>query len=141
MAAGTRHRVRGSQAGFSLIEVLIATALFAAVAFGAFEVVRQLTANARQLTVRHVAYGSLERFAAQLRAEARSATAIWASAPSAGAGHDDCAQVDFFTADAAGPKFWSYRNFPNHASGEVPVSRTSASPATASAPVWFGKLR
>ncbi|MDQ6943065.1 MAG: prepilin-type N-terminal cleavage/methylation domain-containing protein [Candidatus Eremiobacteraeota bacterium] len=106
--------MRGSQAGFSLIEILIATALFTVVAFGAFEVVRQLVVNARQLTARHVAYASLERLTAQVRAEARSATAIWASAPSAGAGHDDCVQLDFFTADAAGPKFWSYRTFPNH---------------------------
>jgi prepilin-type N-terminal cleavage/methylation domain-containing protein len=111
--------VRGSQAGFTLIEILIATALFAAVAFGAFEVVRQLVVNARQLTARHVAYAVLERFTAQLRAEARSATAIWISAPSAGAGHDDCVQLDFFTADAAGPKFWSYRNFPNHTSADT----------------------
>jgi prepilin-type N-terminal cleavage/methylation domain-containing protein len=116
--------VRGSQAGFSLIEILIAAALFAVVAFGAFEAVRQLVTNARQLTARHVAYASLERLTAQLRAEARSATAIWASAPSAGAGHDDCAQVDFFTADAAGPKFWSYRNFPNHTGADAVAGDT-----------------
>ncbi|MDP9105562.1 MAG: prepilin-type N-terminal cleavage/methylation domain-containing protein, partial [Candidatus Eremiobacteraeota bacterium] len=111
--------MRGSQAGFSLIEIVIATALFAVVAFGAFEAVRQLAAGARQMTARHVAYASLERVAAQLRAEARSATAIWASAPSAGTGHDDCVQVDFFTADAAGPKFWSYRTFPNHTGADA----------------------
>jgi prepilin-type N-terminal cleavage/methylation domain-containing protein len=117
--AGTGRRVRGSQAGFSLIEILIATALFTVVAFGAFEVVRQLVVNARQLTARHVAYASLERFTAQLRAEARTATAVWASAPNAGAAHDDCVQLDFFTADAAGPKFWSYRIFPNHTSADA----------------------
>src|SRR5947209_7973565 len=75
---GTAPGVRASERGFSLIEVLIATALFAVVAFGAFELVRQLGENARRLTARHVAYGSLERLAAQLRAEARSATAICA---------------------------------------------------------------
>lgn len=111
--------MRGSQAGFSLIEIVIATALFAIVAFAAFEVVRQLAGNARQLTARHVGYASLERLTAQLRAEARSATAIWASAPAAGGAHDDCVQLDFFTADAAGPKFWSYRNFPNHTSADA----------------------
>jgi prepilin-type N-terminal cleavage/methylation domain-containing protein len=111
---GTPPRVRGSQAGFSLIEILIATALFTVVAFGAFEIVRQLVVNARQLTARHVAYASVERLTAQMRAEARSATAIWSSAPNGGSGHDDCVQLDFFTADATGPKFWSYRNFPNH---------------------------
>jgi prepilin-type N-terminal cleavage/methylation domain-containing protein len=107
--------VRAAQAGFSLIEVVIATALFAVVALGAFEGVRQLAAGMRQVTARHLAYASLERLTAQLRAEARSATAIWSSAPSAGSGQDDCVQLDFFTADASGPKFWSYRNFPHHA--------------------------
>ena len=111
--------MRGSQAGFSLIEILIATALFTVVAFGAFEVVRQLVAGARQLTARHTAYASLERLTAQVRAEARSATAIWLSAANAGNGHDDCVQVDFFTADAAGAKFWSYRNFPNHTGADA----------------------
>ena len=111
--------MRGSQAGFSLIEILIAAALFTVVAFGAFELVRQLVVDARRLTARHVAYASLERVTAQLRAEARSATAIWASAPSAGAGRDDCVQLDFFTADAAGPKFWSYRSFSNHTAADA----------------------
>ncbi|MDB5069758.1 MAG: hypothetical protein JWM87_869 [Candidatus Eremiobacteraeota bacterium] len=111
--------MRAAEAGFSLLEVLIATALFGVVAIGAFEGVRQLAAGMRQLTARHLAYASLERLTAQLRAEARSATAIWSSSPAAGGGHDDCAQVDFFTADAAGPKFWSYRNFPHHTGADA----------------------
>jgi prepilin-type N-terminal cleavage/methylation domain-containing protein len=111
--------VRGSQAGFSLIEVLIATALFAVVAIGAFEGVRQLAASGTHLTARHLGYAALERLAAQLRAEARTATAIWTSSPAAAAGHDDCVQLDFFTADAAGPKFWSYRAFPNHTAADA----------------------
>jgi len=102
-----------------MIEVLIATALFGVVALGAFEGVRQLAASAHQLTARHLAYASLERLTAQLRAEARSATAIWTSSASAASGHDDCVQLDFFTADAAGPKFWSYRNFPNHGAADA----------------------
>jgi prepilin-type N-terminal cleavage/methylation domain-containing protein len=106
--------VRASEAGFTLIEVLLATVLFGALAIGAFEGVRQLAASGRQLTVRHLAAGTLERLTAQLRAEARTATAIWASAPSAGSGRDDCVQLDFYTADAGGPKFWSYRHWPNH---------------------------
>jgi prepilin-type N-terminal cleavage/methylation domain-containing protein len=111
--------VRVSQDGFSLIEVLVATAAFATVAFGAFEVVRQLVASGQHLTARHLAYASLERLSAQLRAEARTATAIWSSSPVAGAAHDDCVQLDFFTADAAGPQFWSYRNFPHHTSADA----------------------
>jgi len=111
--------VRDSRAGFSLIEILVAAAAFAVVAFGAFEVVRQLVASSRQLTARHLAYASLERLGAQLRAEARTATAIWSSSPTADAAHDGCVQVDFFTADAAGPKFWSYRNFPHHTDADA----------------------
>ncbi len=107
--------MRAAEAGFSLIEVLIATALFAALAAGAFEAVRELAAQSRHLAARHAGYAALERFTAQLRAEARTATAIWSASPSAGGAHDDCVEIDFFTADAAGPAFWSYRVFPNHA--------------------------
>jgi prepilin-type N-terminal cleavage/methylation domain-containing protein len=111
--------MRGSQAGFSLIEILIATALFTVVSFGAFEAVRQLVAAMQSLSARRLAYASLERLSVQLRAEARSATAIWASSATAGSGHDDCVQLDFFTADAAGPTFWSYRTFPNHGAADA----------------------
>jgi prepilin-type N-terminal cleavage/methylation domain-containing protein len=111
---GTGPNVRVSEAGFSLIEVLIATALFAVVALAAFEAVRLLASSAPRLGARHAAYASLERLTARMRAEARSATAIWSSSARAGAAHDDCVQLDFFTADARGPQFWSYRSFPNH---------------------------
>jgi type II secretory pathway pseudopilin PulG len=111
--------VRRSEHGFTLIEVLLASACFIAVAFAALETVRQLSAASAQLAARHLGTASLERLGAQLRAEARSATAIWSSAPVAGAAHDDCVEVDFFTADAAGPHFWSYRSFPNHAAVEA----------------------
>ena len=117
--AGTGHGVRTSERGFTLIEVLLAAALFGALAFGAFELVRQLGANAKRLAERHAAYGALERLGAQLRAEARTATAIWSSSPSAGAAPDGCVQVDFFTADANGPVFWSYRSFPNHGASDA----------------------
>jgi prepilin-type N-terminal cleavage/methylation domain-containing protein len=109
------------RAGFSLLEVLVATGLFAAVALGAFELLRLLAANAAQLRTRQVAYATLDALTERLRSEARSATAIWASSPSAGSGHDGCVQLDFFAADAHGPAFWSYRDFPNHgASDAVP---------------------
>jgi prepilin-type N-terminal cleavage/methylation domain-containing protein len=111
--------MRGSEAGFSLIEVLIATALFAVVSLGAFEAVRQLVAVTQNISARRLAYAALERLSVQLRAEARSATAIWSSSPAAGNGHDDCVQLDFFTADSSGPVFWSYRTFPNHGSADA----------------------
>ena len=110
--------MRGSQAGFSLIEILIAAALFVLVAFGAFESIRQLSADARRLAARQLAYASLERFAAQVRAEARGATAIWTQAASTGA-HDDCVELDFYGADASGPAFWAYRRYPNHTAADA----------------------
>jgi prepilin-type N-terminal cleavage/methylation domain-containing protein len=110
-------------AGFSLIEVLLAAALFVVVALGAFEMLRQLTGGVQHLSARHLAYAGLERLSGQLRAEARSATAIWSSAPTAGAAYDGCVQIDFYAADAGGPRFWSYRAFPNHAASDaVPPS-------------------
>jgi Tfp pilus assembly protein PilV len=110
--------VRAREAGFSLIEVLIAAALFIAVGVAAFEGIRQLIALTAHASSRHLAYESLERLTAQLRAEARSATAITLAAvpPS---GHDACTQVDFYVADASGPHFWSYRNFPNHTAADA----------------------
>ena len=113
--------MRRSEAGFSLIEIAIAAGLFVVLAFGAFEAIRLLAAGVPHLQARASAYTAIERIAAQLRAEARSATAIWSSAPSAGGTADDCVQLDFFAADAGGPTFWSYRAFPNHAgSSAVP---------------------
>jgi prepilin-type N-terminal cleavage/methylation domain-containing protein len=126
--------MRGSQAGFSLIEILIATALFTVVSFGAFEAVRQLVAAMQSVSARRLAYASLERFSVQVRAEARSATAIWSSSATAGSGHDDCVQLDFFTADAAGPAFWSYRTFPNHGPAEA-IPATALERLTAAAPI------
>ena len=111
--------MRVDEAGFSLIEILIAAALFVLVALGAFEALRLLANGAQGLTARRLAYASLEGLTARLRAEARSATAIWASSANASSEHDACVQVDFFTADSAGPKFWSYRSFPNHAASDA----------------------
>lgn len=111
--------MRAPEAGFSLLEVLIASALFAVVALAAFELLRNLAADAGPLRARQAGYAALETLGERLRSEARSATAIWPSAPAAGAGHDDCVQLDFFAADAGGPKFWSYRNFPHHGSADA----------------------
>jgi Tfp pilus assembly protein PilV len=113
--------VRRPDAGFSLIEIAIAAGVFVVLALGAFEAVRLLAQGVPQLRARSSAYASLERLGAQLRAEARSASAIWTSSLSAGTAADGCVQLDFYGGDAAGPAFWSYRAFPNHAaSGAVP---------------------
>ena len=111
--------MRSSERGFSLLEVLVAAGLFVVSRSPAFEALRQLLAGSRQLAARQLALGGLERLTAQMRAEARSATAIWVGA-SAGGGHDDCTQLDFLGTDASGPKFWSYRRFPNHTRSPQP---------------------
>ncbi len=108
--------MRRSEAGFSLIEILIAAALFVVVSFGALETVRQLGLTSQHLASRHLAYEGLERLTAQLRTEARSATSI--AVVSSTSGTNACQQVDFFTADSVGPHFWSYANFPNHAASD-----------------------
>jgi prepilin-type N-terminal cleavage/methylation domain-containing protein len=126
--------VRGSDAGFSLIEVLLAAALFVVVALSAFEMLRQLTSSVQHLSTRHLAYAGLERLSGQLRAEARSATAIWSSAPAAGSAYDGCVQIDFYAADAGGPRFWSYRAFPNHAASDA-VPPTALERVAANAPL------
>jgi prepilin-type N-terminal cleavage/methylation domain-containing protein len=125
--------VRGSERGFSLVEIVVAAALFAVIAFAAFATLRQALADARRLGARHLALGTLERLSAQLRAEARGATAIWVGA-SAGAGRDDCTQLDFATADAGGPKFWSYRRFPNHAASD-PIPPDALQRVASSVPI------
>ncbi|HTJ25552.1 MAG TPA: prepilin-type N-terminal cleavage/methylation domain-containing protein [Candidatus Limnocylindria bacterium] len=126
--------MRDSERGFSLIEILLATALFVVVSFGALAALRQLSASEQHLAARHLAYESLERLTAQWRAEARSATAIWVSSPSAGTARDGCVQVEFATADAGGPHFWSYRSFPNHAAGDA-IPGDALERLTGSAPI------
>lgn len=140
--------MRVSQAGFSLLEVLLAAALFVVVAFGALEAVRGLIAGGAHLAARHLAYANLERLSAQLRGEARSSTAIWNGAVAA-AGHDDCDELDFFTADTRGPSFWAYRRFPNHAASDTPpgdaIVRVAAAapfaPCTGAGTVALGGVR
>ena len=111
--------MRASQAGFTLIEILIAASLFVVVGMGALESVRVLLPATRQLGARHLNYAGVERLTSQMRAEARSAVAVWASAPPKTGAHDDCDEISFYTADASGLKFWGYRRFPNHTSADA----------------------
>lgn len=131
------------QRGVSLVEVLLAGALFACLALAAFETLRQIGSGARRLAARHAAYAQLERFTARLRAEARSATAIRITAGAGSgalAGYDDCRELTFFTANARGPAFWAYRWYPNHRAddavpGDAVVRVTgSAAPCARAAP-------
>jgi prepilin-type N-terminal cleavage/methylation domain-containing protein len=96
-----------AEAGFTLIEVLLATALFAFVGLSAFETLRQLGTNVVQLAQRATARTQLAVALARLRSDAVSAVAIWK--PAAGCGD----AVAFLQRDAAGTQFVIYRERAN----------------------------
>jgi len=94
--------VRG-EAGFTLVEVLLGTALFVFVALAAFETLRQLGAHVAQLAQRGTARAQLVTAIAMLRSDAVSAVAVWKPASACGDA------VAFMQRDAAGTHFVLYR--------------------------------
>jgi hypothetical protein len=93
---------RSGEAGFTIIEIVVAAALFAVVGLALFEVVRQTQSVTAKMGTRHADYLEIRRFADRLRAEALTAEAI--IAPSAA-----CKEVQFYMRDPSGVHFWSYR--------------------------------
>jgi prepilin-type N-terminal cleavage/methylation domain-containing protein len=93
---------RDADAGFTLIEVLLATALFVVTAFAGFEVVRQLSASVALMAQRADAATQLSLAAAALRSDALSALAIWKPASTCGDA------VEFMQRDAGGTSFALY---------------------------------
>jgi len=91
-----------SEDGFTLIEVLLATALFVFVAFAGFEVLRQLSFGANLLAQRADAAAQLSAAAGALRSDALSSAAVWKPASSCGDG------VEFMQRDAGGTTFLVY---------------------------------
>ncbi len=104
--AGTGAHVHGTgasrEAGFTLIEVLVATALFVFVALAGFEVLRQLSWNANLLAQRAGAAAQLDIAAGMLRSDALSAVAIWKPASTCGDA------VEFMQRNAGGTSFFLY---------------------------------
>ncbi len=88
--------------GFTLVEVLVATAIFVFVAVAGFETLRQLGLGVGLLAQRAGSAASLTTALGQLRADAVSATAIWT--PNAPCG----AAVSMMRRDAAGTSFTTY---------------------------------
>lgn len=85
MNAGTGAGMRSrSEAGFSLIEVLVATAVFVFVALAGFEVLRQLSWNVNLLAQRAGAAAQLDVATGMLRSAALSAVAVWKPASTCG---------------------------------------------------------
>jgi prepilin-type N-terminal cleavage/methylation domain-containing protein len=102
--AGTALGVgeRDADAGFTLIEVLLATALFVVVAFAGFDVVRQLSASVALMAQRADAATQLGLAAAEIRSDALSALAVWKPASTCGDA------VEFMQRDAGGTTFALY---------------------------------
>ena len=88
--------------GFTLVEVLVATAIFVFVAVAGFETLRQLGLGVGLLAQRAGSAASLNTALGQLRDDAVSAAAIWT--PSAPCG----AAVSMMRRDAAGTSFTTY---------------------------------
>jgi type II secretory pathway pseudopilin PulG len=91
-----------SEAGFTLIEVVLAAALFAFVALAGFDVLRALGANAGLLAQRAGAAAQLRVAAGQLRSAALSAAAVWKPLSACGDA------VEFMQRDAGGTSFVLY---------------------------------
>src|SRR5476649_180174 len=114
---------RSGESGFTIIEIIVAAALFALVSIALFEVVRQTQNVTRHLASRHTNYLEIRRFADQLRSEALSAQAISKS--------NGCSEIQFFMRDAGGPHYWGYRLNANEvdryaAAGPLPTCTTDA---------------
>ncbi len=94
--------MKADEAGFTLIEVVVATALFVFVALAGFEVLRQLSWNVNLLAQRSAAAAQLEVAAGRLRSDALSAVAVWKPASACGDA------VEFMQRTAGGVSFALY---------------------------------
>jgi prepilin-type N-terminal cleavage/methylation domain-containing protein len=95
-------RIASPEAGFTLIEVLLAAALFAFVALAGFEVVRQLGATTAVLAQRAAAAAQLSVTASSLRSDALSSVAVWKAPSTCGDA------LEFMQHDAGGISFLLY---------------------------------
>jgi prepilin-type N-terminal cleavage/methylation domain-containing protein len=94
--------VQTNEAGFTLIEVVLASALFAFVALAGFEVVRALGGSSVLIAQRARAAAQLRVAAGELRSAALSATAVWQPPSTCGDA------VEFLQRDAGGTSFVLY---------------------------------
>jgi prepilin-type N-terminal cleavage/methylation domain-containing protein len=99
---GVCDRTANPEAGFTLIEVLLATAVFVMVALAGFEVMRQLSYATAILSQRAAAAAQLSVAASTMRSDALSSVAVWKPASACGDA------VEFMQHDAAGISFLLY---------------------------------
>jgi len=88
--------------GFTLVEVLVATAVFTFVALAGFETLRQLGTAAGMLGTRAGSAAALAVALGQLRSDATSASAVWIPASTCGRA------VSMMRRDAGGTSFVTY---------------------------------
>ncbi|TAM78320.1 hypothetical protein EPN44_00575 [bacterium] len=98
-------------AGFTLLEVLIAAGIMAAVAAGLVLLLYHTLAAAASFALHRHAYAMAEDLDERWDAEAASALAVFVPPSDVlGAANGDGHEVDFFTRDGHGtPFFWTYR--------------------------------
>ena len=101
-AARMHARRTSREAGFTLIEMLVATALFVFVALAGFEAVRQIGWNVDTLAQRADAAAQVDVMAGMLRSDALSAVAVWKPVSTCGDA------VEFMQRNAGGTSFALY---------------------------------
>jgi len=109
-----------SQRGFTLIEIVVAVAIFAVVTIVLFELMRQLHGVTARYQSRQAGIAAVSQFGDRLRSEALGALAIEVTATS-------CSEVEFVSQDPNGYHFWSYRFVPASGSATASVVRTTGS--------------
>ncbi len=98
---------RNGEAGFTLIEVLLASALFVFVAAAGFDVLRQLSANVTLMAQRADAASQASIAAASMRSDALSSVSIWKPASTCGDA------LELMQRDAGGASFILYEKSAN----------------------------
>jgi prepilin-type N-terminal cleavage/methylation domain-containing protein len=114
--------LRQDESGFTLIEVLVASAIFVGVALAGFEMFRQLGATVIQLATRADAAAQLSLAESDLRSAALSAVAVFAPPSTCGAA------VEFLKRDAGGTSFQLFALRPNASNGRELVEATAPGP-------------
>ena len=121
---------RDSERGFTLIEIVVAVAIFAVVTIVLFELMRQLHGVTARYQARQAGIAAVAQFGDRLRGEALGALAIEVTSTA-------CSEVEFVSQDPVGYHFWSYRFVPASGSDTASVVRTTGSspivPCTATA--------
>jgi prepilin-type N-terminal cleavage/methylation domain-containing protein len=109
-----------SERGFTLIEIVVAVAIFAVVTIVLFEMIRQLHGVTARYASRQAGVAAVAQFGDRLRSEALGALAIEVTSTS-------CSEIEFVSQDPAGYHFWSYRFVPASGTATASIVRTTGS--------------